>query len=284
MEKTYEKIAVYLDYENIRKSLEMHHNHIADPSKVSTAVMKAAGQYGRVLCAYAYGDWALLHPAAGGGRVKSAALFQTAGFEPIMVPVKPSGQDRTDLRLALDAQRALFKRPEVTAFLIVSGDGDYGVLAREIRLEQRRVMVCGIGKTMSRELISLADPLITFESLLGLTPPQAEMPEPSASPKTQFEWVPFIVAVDKATKMNWDFVGFKHFRDKWLTPEMGADSNEKQHELMNEAVSQQIIETYPVVNPKNPSFRTTAIRLNKTHPLVQATLKIEGEASSAAAD
>jgi uncharacterized LabA/DUF88 family protein len=269
-----DKIAIFVDYENIRKSLQVHLSHIADPGQIARTIKEAADEHGQVLMANVYGDWALPHPGPNGGRVFSAKHFVSAGYEPIMVPVKSSGQDRTDMWLALDAQKILFKNPEVTAFMIVSGDGDYGRLARELRSAQKRVMVCGIGVAISRELISLANPLITLENLLGLTPPPTVAKEPSLdSAASQFDWVTLIQTLERAEKQPWEFVGLKYFRDKWITSAMGVtDSNQAQN-ILNEGVAQEVIETYTVSNPKNHSFPTAAIKLNRAHPLVQATLQ-----------
>lgn len=271
MEK--ERIAIYVDYENIRKSLQKHLNHIADPGQVAKTLKETADKFGKVLLANVYGDWALPHPAPGGGRINSAKHFEAAGYEPVMVPVKASGQDRTDIRLALDAQRALFTMEEITTFMLVSGDGDYGRLARELRSAQKRVIVCGIGVAISRELISLADPLITLETLLDVAPPADTVKEPPADGKTHFEWVTFIQTLDRAENMPWQFVGLKYFRDRWMSTAMGAADADQAQDMLNEAVAEQIIETYQVENHKNPSgFPTSAIRLNREHPLVKETL------------
>jgi hypothetical protein len=188
-----------------------------------------------------------------------------------MVHVKPSGQDRTDIHLALDAQRKLFTEPELTAFMIVSGDGAFGVLARQIQASEKRVIICGVGRTISRELIPLADPLIPLEKLLGLISPDKEPLDPVTKNTMQQTWVPFIVTLDRAER-TLGFVGFKHFRDKWVMAGFGTHTPEERQELINEAIIQQIVEAYQVTNPKNSNFSTTAIRLNRAHPLVIAAL------------
>lgn len=267
------RLAIYVDYENIRKGLQEHFHMIADPLKVAQAIMRSASGFGRVLTPNVYGDWSEPHPTSGGGRVHSVRQFEATGFQTIMVARKASGQDRTDMRLALDAHEALLLRPELTGFMIVSGDGDYGDLARRMRSREKRVIICGIGLTISRELIAMADPLVTLETLLGLSPPLGEVTEPrTETAKRQFEWVPFIVAVDQAEK-RLPKVVFKYFRDTWLPSKMGASEPRERQEIMNEAIAQQIIEVFQAPNPKNQEYPVTCVRLNRGHELVQATLK-----------
>lgn len=269
-----DKIFLYVDYENIRRSLLEQYGYIAEPVQVAEALRGAAEKCGKMQKGNVYGDWSIPHPGIDPKKGASAAQrFQYLGFEAIIVPRKPSGQDRTDMKLALDAQKDLLERKaDFNAILIAAGDGDYGYLARGIKEAGKRVIVCAVGKTISRELIALADPFLPLENLLKLpvSTPQ-EKPTPEAEP---FDWDPLIRQLDKAERFLENFVAFKHFRDKWLPlpPGSNPDDTDSKHRLLNEAIYLQIIESYKVKNPTNPKFETAAVKLNRAHPIVKKVL------------
>jgi hypothetical protein len=179
------------------------------------------------------------------------------------------------MRLALDALRDLYKKTNLTVFIIVAGDSDYGQLVKYIQEEDKKVIVCGIlgGHSMAKELVSLADEVIPLDPLLNL--PEAIHRTEQPAHRRQYEWVVFIETLQKATN-RLKFVGLKLFRDQWITPAMGAETPEHRHEMINEAITQQIVDLYTVDNP-NFGHPTAAIRLNGEHPLVVRTFaKFQG--------
>jgi hypothetical protein len=89
-------------------------------------------------------------------------------------------------------------------------------------------------------------------------------------------------ALDRAEKERaLKFVSLIWFRDKYL-PRQGLDwatSGEARQEAIAKAIERNIILTGKVPNPKNPSFPTTSIRLNRPREDVQRILAGEQEAS-----
>lgn len=261
-----ERVFVFVDYENIRVSLEEVFGYIIDkPEELAEALKEAAENEGKWLAGKVYGDWSVPHPAVDQRGGTTAQRFERHAFESVMVTRKASGQDRTDMRLTLEAQKILIERADVEVFMIVAGDGDYSPLARAIKEAGRRVIICGVTGTISREMISIAEPFIPIERLLKLedAPGVIVRREPIS-----YNWVPFITALSKAEGIL-PFVGFKLFKNDWLTPSMGpVESFEDRSKLMNEAVTLGIAEVYKVDDPEYP-HPTSAIRLNREHPLVK---------------
>lgn len=128
--------------------------------------------------------------------------------------------------------------------MIVGGDGDYSYLSRRIRGNGKRVMVCAFGHSVNSELLAIANPFLAIESLLNV--------EASISPEIPlggYNWEPLIKQLDTAEK-TLPFVGFKHFRDKWLVPTIGSiETIEQRHRLLNDAQQEKLIEIYQQSNP-----------------------------------
>jgi len=79
-----------------------------------------------------------------------------------------------------------------------------------------------------------------------------------------------------------EFVGLKPFRDQYLPefPFGWTASAEERDRVLRQAIGEKLILRHQVPNPKAPRYPTTAIRLNKSHPSVDAVLKSTHEARS----
>lgn len=274
-------VAIFVDYENIRRCLKNFYDWTADPGKISDVLIKAAKDNGKVFLAKVFGDWSLPYP----GMASVPTKFQTNGFEPQLVLLRSSKkgdieikQDRSDIAIALESIDTLNTKSAITVFMFVTGDGDFREVASRVKQAGKEVIICGVGPTIHRSLFSLADLIIPLENLLGLAAPE-KIEEPEESAKPLYNWPEFIRTVHTAELMfspkKGKFISFKHFRNKWLRPVMGpVDSFEDRHELMNQAIKLRIILTYKVPNPTDPERpETLAIKLNKSHDLVSETLK-----------
>lgn len=257
-----EKIAIFVDYENIRMGLKKSHSIDANPSEIAQVIKKAVSEHGEMLFGYVYGDWSIPHSLSG-KTIHTARAFEKEGFSSVMVSTKASGQDRSDSRLILDAQECLYTQPNISAFMIISGDGDFAHLCRKLRGNGKRVIICAFTQSANAEILSIANPFISVESVLNLDLSKT-------SPQRQaYNWDPFISQLSEAEKLL-PFVSFKHFRDKWLLPEIGPiDSPDERNRIVNEAKKEGIAEVFFQENPNNRDYKTAAIKLNLKHPLVK---------------
>ena len=79
-------------------------------------------------------------------------------------------QSTVDLNMLMDIIETVFDRPNINTYVLMSGDRDFTrICARLKHRLNKRVIVCGVPGTVSRDLISAAEQFIQ----LGYTGPQA---------------------------------------------------------------------------------------------------------------
>lgn len=102
-------------------------------------------------------------------------------------------------------------------------------------------------------------------------------PPPNATAAVSGALADLLRALDRAeSRPGYSFVALKWFRDTALLSEGFAwsSSDSVRKSLLTEAIDNKLVLTSQVVNPKSP-YPTTAIRLNRLMPQVQAILGVE---------
>jgi len=144
--------AVFVDFENLFLSLknrsELTGHRIRDLSlgileqlKVRLHADKAPMVLGRSYAAFdAYPGMEVAHDLA------------LMGFDPQYVLVGHAGKNSADVQLACDVCRVLYRRPDIDAIVIVSGDRDFIPIARQVLEENRELRVVAIPDTTSGDL------------------------------------------------------------------------------------------------------------------------------------
>jgi hypothetical protein len=74
------------------------------------------------------------------------------GFDPQYVLVSHAGKNSADVQLACDVCRVLYRRPDIDAIVIVSGDRDFIPIARQVLEENRELRVVAIPDSTSGDL------------------------------------------------------------------------------------------------------------------------------------
>jgi len=161
-------VAVFIDFENIYVSVRDKLN--ATPN--FEAIMDRCNDLGRVVISRAYADW-YRYP-----RITSA-LYANA-IEPIYVATYYYDKDvgRTgraiknsvDMNLCIDAMKTLYTNPNVSRFVLVTGDRDFIPLVHSIRQHGKEVFIIGIGGAASTHLAQSADEFLFYEQLIGRQP------------------------------------------------------------------------------------------------------------------
>lgn len=116
------------------------------------------------------------------------------------------------------------------------------------------------------------DELSDARSHESVTPSQ-----PTTTPLASDPLADLIRALDRAeSRPGYSFVALKWFRDTALLSEgfSWSSSDSARKSILTEAIDNKLVLTNSVVNPKSP-YPTTAIRLNRLMPQVQAILGIE---------
>ena len=183
-------VAVFVDWENLKFSLAQR-----DRRPNVTALREAAERFGRIVYARAYADW---QEAVHAGD--PAALYM-AGLEPVYVLTKHyidrSGEIRiknsVDVKLAADCIEASHQFPNVTTYIIVSGDHGFLHVVNTLRPHGKRVVVIGVSWTTAAQLTDLADVVLYYD--LDVEPTLGEpVPGPAAPAAPNKKLAPALAA------------------------------------------------------------------------------------------
>jgi uncharacterized LabA/DUF88 family protein len=105
------------------------------------------------------------------------------GFDPQYVLVSPSGKSSSDVQLAVDVCRVIFRRADIETIVIVAGDRDFIPIARQVLEENRGLRMVGIPDATSGDL-RLRVGAERFLSALDLMP-HVEAPAAAAAAAAQ---------------------------------------------------------------------------------------------------
>jgi len=251
-----------MDYENIYWSMKQQYGTTPDLDKLVTSLRELGEQKhnGPVCLMQAYADFD--HEEFRG----LMSDLQRRSVEPRHVFSKNyedgTRKNAADIEMSLDALDLMYTRPDIEAFILVCGDRDMIQVIRKLRSRGKVVHVVAVEKTMSKDVMSFVNYFTTIETLLGIVPP------------TTYDMEMMIRRLDSA-EVGKPFVGLKYF----LRVLSGSDIvDRKTYELVNQAISEGIIETYKVPNPKDELFPTTACRLQRDHELVKRVMATYGSA------
>jgi uncharacterized LabA/DUF88 family protein len=148
------EVAAFVDLENIRYSMLNRWHQEPDP----LAWRDKARSYGLIGIARAYADFDQ-HPP------QLRQRLNVAGFEAEHYPVKRyrdrDGTERirsiADLHMVIDIVDTALGRPNIDTFLFFTGDGDFIRVVAMLRNRLgKRVVICGVPETTSRDLVIAA--------------------------------------------------------------------------------------------------------------------------------
>lgn len=157
-------VALYIDWENIKYSLLNKEKRLPN----AMALKEAAARYGRVVVAKAYANW------QEGQHLRDPNDLYSAGIEPIYVPTTilgfgdsadgaPRRKNSIDVKLAVDCVDASLSNPNISTFVLVTGDGDFVHLINTLRMRGRKVVVIGTSWSTSWQLTSSADSFVAYD-------------------------------------------------------------------------------------------------------------------------
>ncbi len=304
-------VALLVDVANVRLALADAGEHTPFSSCPSALVRFAAGA-GRLGAIRAYADWTR---DPDGPRVLLGSRF-----EPITVPATADDEDRSHIRLAVDAvELAHDEGDRADAFVLVSDDPTMVPLVRALRRVGAQVIVVAPGGE-GGELGAEADLSVPLSDVLAgavlepvrLRPARAARtaagpaerggrnrrerderrpirlfdagpgPEPDF---TGYDWTGFVRLIDELEE-RLPFVGVRYLVNKVLAPHNCALADPRlKRDLINEAVDQGIIELYTVENLQARLDPVTACRLDRENGAVREILaRLAEEEGDAEAD
>jgi len=168
------QVAVFVDFENLVLGAAKELPGEANPAPYE-AITRLCRTYGNASVRRAYADWA--DPRFGSHQddlaMNGVDLIQVAR-------VGVQNKNAADIRMAVDAMETLIVHPEVSVFVLVSGDGDYSPLVQRLREFGKWVVGVGTEANASRKLVSVCSEYKYWGTLV------AEV-EPAARPAAAFD-------------------------------------------------------------------------------------------------
>jgi uncharacterized protein (TIGR00288 family) len=161
-------IAIFWDYENVKV--------IAQGLKVplAEAIMEFAQSVGHPRIKKVYANWSNISTAI------SQALY-SIGFDPIHVSMGKANS--VDVKLAVDCLDIAFTFPNITHFLIVTGDKDFIPVVNWLKAQRKKTIIIGKSDLVSEHLIESADDFISLEELAEMEEKKQYSITPDAIPQ-----------------------------------------------------------------------------------------------------
>lgn len=186
------RVAVYLDFDNIvmswydrvhgRNAYSRDRQRIAeDPTEPEVAarlaaatvdigaILDYAASFGSLMLTRAYADWSSPVNAEYRSQLVARAVDLVQLF-----PAAAYAKNGADIRLAVDTVEDLFRTPDITHVVIVSGDSDYVPLAQRAKRLGRYVVAVGVAGSTAKSLAAACDEFGSYNTLPGVTLPETE--------------------------------------------------------------------------------------------------------------
>ncbi|HEY3832278.1 MAG TPA: NYN domain-containing protein [Acidimicrobiia bacterium] len=159
MDNDEERIALFLDYENLAIGAEEQlHLERLDFGPIADAL----AERGRVVVRRAYADWARFEE----GRRE----LTRHNIELIEIPQRMGSvrKNAADIKMAVDAVELCFEREYITTYVLGTGDSDFTPLVHKLRELNRRVIGIGVEASTSALLPGACDEFLFYERLDGV--------------------------------------------------------------------------------------------------------------------
>ena len=160
------QVAVFVDFENLVLGAVKELPDQANPAPYEALTRLCRG-YGNASVRRAYADWA---NSLFGSHQDDLAMN---GVDLIQVArVGIQNKNAADIRMAVDAMETLIVHPEISVFVLVSGDGDYSPLVQRLREFGKWVVGVGTEANASRKLVSVCSEYKYWGTLVAEVEPE----------------------------------------------------------------------------------------------------------------
>ena len=160
------QVAVFVDFENLVLGAIKELPDQANPAPYEALTRLCRG-YGNASVRRAYADWAntLFGSHQDDLAMNGVDLIQVAR-------VGIQNKNAADIRMAVDAMETLIVHPEISVFVLVSGDGDYSPLVQRLREFGKWVVGVGTEANASRKLVSVCSEYKYWGTLVAEVEPE----------------------------------------------------------------------------------------------------------------
>jgi len=253
-----EFVAVFIDWENIEKTVQNEYGSILDFETFILVVRDKAMAFGDISGIFAYGDFDR------GNAGLQTKLIQL-GVQPKHVVTKTAHEylkGSTDIELSLDILETMYMYNHITNFILVSGDGDLLHAARRLKLNGKSIHFMGFKKRTNKNLLDFSTTFINLEEfpevMRKITQNERDKLRTAALNNDMVRTV--LEKLDYEERYSdKPFIGLNLFRRKLIDkyPEVTAS------EALTKCLEADLIKTYQVDNPKDANNPTTACMLNR---------------------
>lgn len=170
---TEERLAVFLDYENLALGAR---DHLGGMQFDFKPIADALAVRGRVVVRRAYADWSYFDEdrrMLTRHQVELIEMTQRMGA---------SRKNAADIKMVVDAIEMAFERDYITTFVMCTGDSDFSPLVHKLRELDKKVIGVGVENSTSRLLPPACDEFLFYDRLEGVdVPDESEAPAPKRS-------------------------------------------------------------------------------------------------------
>ncbi|MFI7549268.1 NYN domain-containing protein [Micromonospora sediminimaris] len=181
-----DRIALFLDYENLALGVRDHHGGAMFDFR---PIADALAERGRVVVRRAYADWSYFD--------EDRRMLTRSHVELIEIPQRMGAtrKNAADIKMAVDAIELAFERGYISTFVLCTGDSDFTPLVHKLRELNKQVIGVGVEKSTSALLPPACDEFLYYDRLEGvdILPTRgrrgrpARLPEPEPRPAEQVE-------------------------------------------------------------------------------------------------
>ncbi|MFI5937307.1 NYN domain-containing protein [Actinoplanes sp. NPDC051494] len=159
-----ERIAMFLDYENLAISAR---EHLGGMPFDLRPVTDALAERGRVVVRRAYADWSYFD--------EDRRMLTRSHVELIDMPQRmgASRKNAADIKMVVDALEIAFERDYISTFVLCTGDSDFTPLVHKLRELNKRVIGVGVERSTSALLPPACDEFLFYDRLEGVEVPPA---------------------------------------------------------------------------------------------------------------
>ena len=210
-------------------------------------------------------DWSLRHDDGREFTEHDIVLYH--------VPRTSAGKDRCDPAILLEVYEWIRDRKDCGTVILGSGDADYQALVDRARVHGRRIVLCVFSQSVSRDMLATA-PFFPLEAELGIQLAEHGDVNVPLSAVSEGDYAGIDDAQERFVEEmhRLDFVGYSMLCNQWML-DWGLGWNEYEcRRLIDEYQEAGIVERHEVVNPNNPDWPTSAVRLIRTSETVRQAL------------
>jgi uncharacterized LabA/DUF88 family protein len=165
---TEERLAVFLDYENLALGAR---EHLGGMQFDFGPIADALAVRGRVVVRRAYADWSYFD--------EDRRALTRHQVELIEMPQRmgASRKNAADIKMVVDAIEMAFEREYISTFVMCTGDSDFSPLVHKLRELNKRVIGVGVENSTSRLLPAACDEFLFYDRLEGVdVPDEGDVP------------------------------------------------------------------------------------------------------------